>query len=131
VAEAQRLPNGAVSIPVTSVSAPARLLVVVSVQPRRILRAAQVVKTSVEVRDTRGYLVRGAAVAISTVPAGKLVPVHQKRSAVNGRAAFVVRLRSGKLRPGTFFLRVTASDPAAPTATAATREVQIVVIAKR
>jgi hypothetical protein len=103
----------------------------VSVQPRRILRAAQVVKASAVVRDTRGYLVRGAAVAITSVPAGKLVPVHQKRSAVDGRAAFVIRLRSGKLRPGTFLLRVTASDPAASTAIAVSREVQIVVMAKR
>lgn len=130
VVGARRLANGTVSIPVTSVSAPARLVVVVSVQPRRILRAVQVVKASVEVRDTRGYLVRGAAVAIGSVPAGKLVPVHQKRSAVNGRAVFLIRLRSGNLRPGTFLLRVRASNPAAPTATAATREIQIVVKAK-
>jgi hypothetical protein len=129
VAGERRLANGAVSIPVTSVRAPARLVVVVSVQPRRILRAAQPIKASVEVRDTRGYVVRGASVSISSVPTGRLVPVRQKPSAANGRVAFEARLRSGKLRAGTLVLRVRASDPAATTAV--TRDIRLVVRTKR
>jgi hypothetical protein len=130
VAGARRLESGAVSIPVTSVTAPARLVVVVSVQPRRVLRAAQTIKARVEVRDTRGYVVRGAAVSIRSVPAGKLVPVRPKLSAVNGRVAFALRLHAGKVRPGTLVLRVRASNRATPT-TARTRDIRLVVKAKR
>jgi hypothetical protein len=130
VAGARRLASGAVSIPVTSVTAPARLVVLVSVQPRRVLRAAQTIKASVEVRDTRGYVVRGATVSIRSVPAGKLVPVRQKLSAANGRVTFALRLRAGKVRPGTLALRVRAGNRAAPT-TARTRDVRLVVEAKR
>jgi hypothetical protein len=129
VAGARRLASGAVSIPVTSVTAPARLVVLVSLQPRRVLRAAQTIKASVEVRDTRGYVVRGAAVSIRSVPAGKLVPVRQKLSAANGRVAFALRLRAGEMRPGTLLLRVRANNPAAST-TAVTREIRLVVKAK-
>jgi hypothetical protein len=130
VAGARRLASGAVSIPVTSVTAPARLVVLVSVQPRRVLRAAQTIKASVEVRDTRDYVVRGATVSIRSVPAGKLVPVRQKLSAANGRVTFALRLRAGKVRPGTLVLRVRAGNRAAPT-TARTRDVRLVVKAKR
>jgi hypothetical protein len=103
------------------------LLIVVSVQPRTIRRAAQPIKTSVDVRDTRGYVVRGATVSIRSVPTGKLVPVRQKRSGENGRASFVVRLRSGQVRAGTFLLHVRAGGPAASTTTAVTRRVRLVV----
>jgi hypothetical protein len=130
VAGARRLASGAVSIPVTSVTAPAHLVVLVSLQPRRVLRAAQAIKASVEVRDTRGYVVRGAAVSIHSVPAGKLVPLRQKVSAANGRVAFAIRLHAGRVRPGTLLLRVRASNRAAPT-TASTRDIRLVVKAKR
>jgi hypothetical protein len=130
IAGALRLWNGAVSIPVTSVRAPARLLVVVSVQPRAILRAGQPVTARVQVRDTRGYVVRGAAVAIRSMPAGRLVPVLPRRSATDGRVAFPVRLRSGKPRPGTLSLRVRASDPAAAMTVAAMRGISLVVKVK-
>jgi hypothetical protein len=81
----------------------------------------------VEVRDTRGYVVRGAAVSIRSVPTGKLVKVRSKRSGENGRASFVVRLRSGKLHAGTFLLHVRAGSPVASTTMAVTRRVRLVV----
>jgi hypothetical protein len=125
------LKSGAVSIPVASVRAPARLLVIVSLQPRKILGAARPIKASVQVRDTRGYLVRGAVVAIRSVPGGKLVPVGRKRSAADGRVVFVVRLRTGALHPGTLWLRVNAGDPSAPSAASGSRGVSLLVKAKR
>jgi len=121
------LKGGAVSIPVTSVRAPAQLLVIVSVQPRKVSSSAQPIKASVQVRDTRGYLVRGAVVAIRSVPSGKLIPVGRKRSAADGRVVFVVRLRRGALRPGTLWLRVNASDPSAPLAASGSRGVSLLV----
>jgi hypothetical protein len=125
------LKSGAVSIPVASVRAPARLLVIVSLQPRKILGAARPIKASVQVRDTRGYLVRGAVVAIRSVPGGKLVPVGRKRSAADGRVVFVVRLRTGALHPGTLWLRVNAGDPSAPSAASGSRGVSLLVKPKR
>lgn len=125
------LKSGAVSIPVTSVRAPARLLVIVSLQPRKIFGAARPIKASVQVRDTRGYLVRGAVVAIRSVPSGKLIPVGRKRSAADGRVVFLVRLRKGALHPGTLWLRVNAGDPSAPSAASGSRGVSLLVKPKR
>jgi hypothetical protein len=125
------LKNGAISIPVTSVRAPARLLVIVSVQPRKVVGSSQPIKASVQVRDTRGYLVRGAAVAINSVPGGKLTAVGRKRSAADGRVVFVLRLRKQAARPGTVWLRVSASDPSAPHAASASRGVSLQVKPKR
>jgi hypothetical protein len=125
------LKNGAVSIPVTSVRAPARLFVIVSVQPRKVVGSSQPIKASVQVRDTRGYLVRGAAVAINSVPGGKLTAVGRKSSAADGRVAFVLRLRKQAARPGTVWLRVSASDPSAPRAASGSRGVSLLVKPKR
>jgi hypothetical protein len=125
------LKSGAVSIPVTSVRAPARLLVIVSLQPRKVFGAAQPIKASVQVRDTRGYLVRGAVVAIRSVPSGKLIPVGRKRSAADGRVVFLVRLRKGAMHPGTLWLRVNAGDPSAPSAASGSRGISLLVKPKR
>jgi len=115
-AGALRLGSGAVSIPLGSVRPPARLRLSVTVSPRLVRRPAEPVKATVLVRDTRGYLVRGALVALSSGPAAKPVRLAATRSASDGRAAFVARFNLSAFRPGSVRLLVSAG--AAPKATA-------------
>ncbi|HZS25463.1 MAG TPA: hypothetical protein VFA30_10835 [Gaiellaceae bacterium] len=122
---AVRLAGGAVSIPVSSVRAPVKLLFALSVRPSTIASAAQRVRATVQVRDSRGYLVRGAVVAIRSVPAGRLVRTHVVRSGGDGRASIVIRLRPATLRRGALTLFVRASDPSAAKTVYATHTARL------
>jgi hypothetical protein len=127
-----RLPSGAVSIPVTSVRSPARLVLVVTVTPRSLQGQTQAIKASVRVSDTRGFLVRGARVAVRSVPAGRLTPLAQKRSAADGRATFVVRAKPAVLRQrGRLSLLVSAADPDKPRVVAVSRVIAIPIRPRR
>jgi len=85
----------------------------------------------VQVRDTRGYLVRGATVALRSIAADKIAPVRQKSSAVDGRAAFLVRVRAAAFRRGSLSLVVSARDPAEPKAVAVSRLVRLTIAPPR
>jgi hypothetical protein len=129
---AVRLPNGAVSIPVTSVHLPARLVLIVTVTPRSLQSQTQAIKASIRVSDTRGFLVRGARVAVRSVPAGRLSSPAQKRSAADGRVSFVVRAKPAVLRMrGRLSLLVSAADPARPRTVAVSRVVAIPIRPRR
>ncbi len=92
-AGAIKLANGRVSIPVTSVSLPQRLIVVgVAFSPRRIRSRAQGTTITVRIVDTRGYLVRGALVSVVGYPTGWILPLPERPTGTDG----TVRLR---LRP--------------------------------
>jgi len=130
-AGALRLPSGAVSIPVRSVRSPAQLVLVVAMRPLTVRSATQPVRAGVQVRDTRGYLVRGATVALRSIAAGTIVPVGQKRSANDGSASFVVRVRAAAFRRGSLSLVVTASDPAEPNDVAVSRRVRLTLALRR
>ncbi len=130
-AGALRLSDGAVSIPVTSVRSPAQLVLVVSVRPLTVRSTTQPVRANVQVRDTRGYLVRGATVALRSIAAGRIVPVRQQSSADDGRAAFLVRVRAPASWRGSVSLVVSASDPAEPKGVAVSRRVRLTVAPRR
>ncbi len=114
IAGARLLANGTISIPVSSVRPPVRLVVVVSLEPLTLRRAAQTIRVRVQVADTRGYLVRGARVALRSVPSGKLAATSQQISASDGRVGFSLRLKDTRMRNGSVSLIVSAADPAAP-----------------
>lgn len=119
--------NGTISVPVSSVHSPAHLVVVVSLEPQTLRRARQTIRVHVQVADTRGYLVRGARVALRVVPAGKLTATAQQTSASDGRAGFSLRLKDPRMRNGSLSLIVSATDPAAPGLALASRLVRLSV----
>jgi hypothetical protein len=125
ISGARRLANGAISIPISSVRAPERLVVSVSLAPRTVSRRAQTVRARVKVADTRGYLVRGARVSLRAIPAGSLGALARQISSADGQAGFTMRLRDATLRRGSLLLIVSAADPAAPKLAAASRSVRL------
>ena len=84
-AGAVKLPNGRVSIPVTSVSLPQRLIVAgASFSPARIRSRAEGTVVTVRVVDTRGYVVRGALVSVLGLPLGWIRPLPERRTGADG-----------------------------------------------
>ncbi len=82
---AVKLANGRISIPVTSVALPQRLVIAgISLNPSRIRSRVRGTTITVRVVDSRGYLVRGALVSVTGFPAAWLKPVPSRRTAVDG-----------------------------------------------
>jgi hypothetical protein len=100
-------------------STPARLVVRLSLSARNLPDSKHRITARVRVADTRGHLVRGARVSVRSVPSGLLRKIAAKASAKNGAASFLIQLRAGKPSRGSLTLVVTAVDPTAPTAAAA------------
>jgi hypothetical protein len=111
VSGAIRLASGGWSIPASSVLAPARITVsVAAVAPATIRSRNQRIRVTVRVGDTRGYLVRGAAVAIRGNAAAWAGPIAPKRTAADGRAVFLLRTaRVLAVRPGRSLALVISS----------------------
>lgn len=64
-----RLPNGKVSIPIESVSLPARLVIdEVRFSPNPVRSRSATITLQVHVADTRGFVVRGALVFVRSTP---------------------------------------------------------------
>jgi len=73
------LPGGGISIPVTEVSPPERLIVErVEFAPNPVRSRLQPVQVRVLVRDTRGYYVRGALVFLRSTPLLTSTPPEQQ-----------------------------------------------------
>jgi hypothetical protein len=95
VAGARRLSNGLISIPVSSVVLPARLVIErVRFSPARLTPSSATLKASVRIRDTRGYVVRGARLEIRYDGAAKsrLGPV--RTSALDGGVGSTMDIRT-------------------------------------
>ena len=108
------LAGGSISIPIKSVTAPNHLRVVVTLAPR-VVKAPRPLIATIRVRDAQGNLVRGATVAIRSIPSGVLNPVGKKRSATDGRTTFVLHAKQKASGKGNrMWLLVTAADPARP-----------------
>src|SRR5439155_4911972 len=90
-AGAIKLPNGLTSIPVSSVSLPAELIIdQVSFQPG-VLRSRNPFTASFRVRDTRGYVVRGALVLVEAIPFGRIGPAPEVATGTDGVATLNLR----------------------------------------
>jgi hypothetical protein len=70
-----RLPNGKISVPIESVSLPARLIIDdVSFSPNPVRSRRPAITVRVHVSDTRGFVVRGALVYFRSTPLLTTVP---------------------------------------------------------
>jgi hypothetical protein len=106
------LPGGLKSVPVETLALPDRLLIDrVSFAPAVLSSRAPFTMT-VRVRDTRGYVVRGAKVFILGVPYSRVAAVDQQATATDGTVTFHVTPLSGlELGRGkylVFFVRAVA-----------------------
>lgn len=111
---AVKLANGRISIPVTSVSLPQRLIIAgISLNPKRIRSRAAGTVITVRVVDSQHHLVRGALVTVSGFPASWLKPVPARRTALDG--TLKLRLRPTAKLPlkkgGSLALLVRARKP--------------------
>jgi len=127
VAGAVRLRSAAVSIPVSSVRPPARVLVRVSLRPATMRRAGEAIQARVHVTDSRGFVVRGAEVGIRSVPADRLAGLGQKLSTLDGQVAFRLVRPAGSASRASLLLVVSAVDPTAPKLAAASRSIRLAI----
>jgi hypothetical protein len=125
VSGAKRLPSGAISIPISSVRAPARLRLVVKFVPN-----ARTASVSAQVVDSRGYLVRGARVSMLSAPARLLVGAKPKLSAVDGQVVFLVQPRKTAHLGSTVALTIRAVDPSAPALANASGRLRLTIRAR-
>jgi len=87
-----KLADGSVSIPVASVTAPLRLVITrVVATPRTVRARGQKLRLAVLVRDSRGYLVRGAHVEARSANPGRLIQLSGPATRVDGTASLLVR----------------------------------------
>jgi hypothetical protein len=95
-----RLPSGEISIPVTSVSLPVRLIVDrVVFEPNPVRSRTQPFTIRVRVKDTRGFVVRGALVFVRPTP---LVSTAPPESATR-QDGWVTLRSTPRSRPGITF----------------------------
>jgi hypothetical protein len=86
------LTGGAVSIPATSVQAPARLVIDwVSLSPTAIRAAGQPVRAAFRVSDSRGYVVRDAVLDVRSLPAGRIGTAVIRPTGIDGVVRFWLR----------------------------------------
>lgn len=83
-----KLADGKTSIPVTSVSAPQRLIVSgVEFQPL-VVRSRDPFTARFRVTDTRGFVVRGALVYMIGLPYGRIANVPEQQTGTDGYVTF-------------------------------------------
>jgi hypothetical protein len=104
-----RLPNGEISIPVTSVPATERLIVDrVDFTPNQVTSRSTPIRIVVKIKDTRNFVVRDALVFIRSTPVVTSTPPETKTT-TEGTITFTVQPESDILiRPGystQFFVR--------------------------
>ena len=86
-----KLSDGKVSIPVTSVSAPQRLIVSGVEFTPSVVRSRDPFTTRFRVTDTRGFVVRGALVYMIGLPYGRIGNVAEQQTGTDGWASFQVQ----------------------------------------
>jgi hypothetical protein len=86
-AGAVRLPDGKISIPITSVSAPHRLVIGrTAFSPNPVHSRNDIITARFRISDTRGYIVRGALVFVVPLPYGWVTQPDEVATGVNGWA---------------------------------------------
>jgi hypothetical protein len=108
-----KLPSGLTSVPVSDVSVPLRLIIdQVSYNPR-VLRSHAPFTASFRVRDTRGYVVRGALVYVVGIPFDRIAPVPEVATGMDGVATvqLVPTANLPLIRGGYLVLFVRARKP--------------------
>jgi hypothetical protein len=99
-----RLPNGKTSIPITSVSLPNRLVIdAVKFTPNPVRSRRTILRVSVHVSDTRGFVVRDALVFVRSTPLVTVTP-PELATRLDGWVILATRARVG-IRGITFPLQ--------------------------
>lgn len=124
IAGAIHLAGGVVSIPISSVRAPAHLQILLSYAPH-VAHLGRPIAVRGRIVDTRGYVIRGARVRVSSGPVGKLRAAGTRISAADGLVGFTVPTRALLGRTPPLVLLVRAGDPSAPGAADASRRVLV------
>jgi hypothetical protein len=105
-----KLANGKTSIPVSSVSLPARLVLDgVRFSPSPVATRSQPLAIRVHVSDTRGYVVRGALVFVRSTPLVTSTPLEQATDQAGYVTLTAIPKRTFPLKRGyhvQFFVRV-------------------------
>lgn len=107
-----RLPDGKVSIPVTSVSPPERLVVSgLDFRPNPLRNRNDLITARFRITDTRGFVVRGALVYVIPLPYGWTTQPAETMSATDGWATVTMRATPGLPRRGAIVMFVRARKP--------------------
>ena len=130
-AGAIKLSNGETSIPVVSVSQPERLVLTdVQFSPTTVRSRSQVVSVRVKVKDTRGYVVRGALIFMRSTPVVSSTPPEQLTQEDGWVTLTTVPQADWPLRNGynvQFFIRARKSGDNALAGVSTRRLVQVAV----
>jgi hypothetical protein len=108
-----KLPDGTVSIPVTSVSLPDQLIIdKVQFNPT-VLSSRNPFQARFHVVDTKGYVVRDALVYMVGLPYGRILNVPEQPTAQDGWATLNVQptLKLPLVRGGSLVIFVRARKP--------------------
>jgi hypothetical protein len=107
-AGATKIAGGRISIPVTSVSLPQRLVISNTKYSPSVIRSRAPFIARYRVTDTRGYVVRDALVYALGLPYGWVAGAAEVRTDVNGWATIQLTPRAGLPRRGAIVLYVRA-----------------------
>ena len=105
------LASGAVSVPVSSVSAPAFLVLDrITASPTWIGARGQRFRIVARVSDSRGYRVRGASIGVGSAPGGRIKPVGVHKTGLDGTVTLQLTASSRlTLRKGSRLILVVSA----------------------
>jgi hypothetical protein len=107
-----KLPSGETSIPVTSVDPPQRLVIAqLRFTPNPLRSRAQPITAKFRIKDTRGYVVRGALVFTIPLPYGWTTQPPEVASARDGWASVTMRATTKLPRRGAIVMFARARKP--------------------
>jgi hypothetical protein len=107
-----RLPDGKISIPVTSVAPPQRLVISgLQFRPNPLRTRADAISARFRITDTRGFVVRGALVFVTPLPYGWTTQPAEVTSAQDGWATLTMRATPRLPRRGAIVMFVRARKP--------------------
>ena len=86
-----KLPDGKVSIPVTAVASPERLIVSGVAFTPSVVRSRSPFTARFRATDTRGFVVRGALVYMIGLPYGRIANVPEQETSTDGWVTFQVQ----------------------------------------
>lgn len=128
VAGVIRLSNGQISVPVSSVAGRVRLVVSkVSLTPGAIRTTRARLALVLRVRDSRGYLVRGADVQVTSKPLFALAGTSERRTGMTGLVRFTFETTTRVALKAHTAVTIVARTRGTTASAAATRNLSVPV----
>ena len=129
VAGAIRLSSGAISVPISSVTAPVRLAIDrITISPSSIGVRGQRLRILVRVIDSRGYRVRGASVDVRSTPARMVKATPARTTSTDGTVSLPLSTTSLiPMRAGSALTLLVRAYPPGAAASNARRVVSVPV----